>query len=101
MAGQTVTLTVTVTGSNPAAPPTGVVTFQEGLNVVLGSIPLTNGVAILDTRFSTTGIHGVTATYAGDSNNGGTSMTTWFNITAAATTTQLASSINPAVRARP
>ncbi|HET7832321.1 MAG TPA: Ig-like domain repeat protein [Gallionella sp.] len=95
MAGQTVTLTMTVTGTNPAAPPAGTVVFKEGLNVVLASVPLNNGIATLDTRFNTTGLHAVTASYGGDTNNGGTSKTTWFTITAAATTIHLTASANP------
>lgn len=63
-----VTYTAAVTGSNP----TGVVTFSEG-TTTLGSATLANvgGTmkATLTTNFNSTGIHSVSAAYAGDAQN--------------------------------
>jgi hypothetical protein len=63
MAGQSLTLTATVTGASP----TGTVQFFNN-GVALGSpVTLVNGIAVL----TTTGLDAITATYSGDSNNAG------------------------------
>jgi RHS repeat-associated protein len=62
--GQPVTLTATVAGTNP----TGSVTFTEN-GTVVGTSPVSAGVATIVATFGTVGIHGVTAAYSGDTNN--------------------------------
>jgi len=64
-AGQSVTLTATVTAT-PGVP-TGTVTFRAG-NTVLGTASLTNGVATLNYTFNTSGTYQLKASYAGNSN---------------------------------
>jgi hypothetical protein len=63
-AGQPVTFTATVTGASP----TGTVTFAD-VNEVLGTAPLVDGVATLTATGLSRGAHQITASYAGDSNN--------------------------------
>jgi len=93
--GATVTFTATVTtlGTNP---PTGTVNFNDG-NTQIGSGTLsTVGTAQVATFSTTTlaiGTHSITAIYAGDSNNAGsTSAPVSQVITAITTTTTLTSS---------
>lgn len=62
--GKTVKLTAKVTPRTA----TGTVTFYDGTNV-LGSAPLANGTATLSVSTFTTGAHSLTAVYAGDANN--------------------------------
>ncbi|MGA8763440.1 MAG: Ig-like domain-containing protein [Candidatus Sulfotelmatobacter sp.] len=64
-AGQSVTLTATVTAT-PGVP-TGTVTFKSGSRL-LGRATLTNGVATLNTVFSKPGSLSLTASYAGTAN---------------------------------
>jgi RHS repeat-associated protein len=65
VAGQTVTFTATVTGSNPG----GVVTFKEGATV-LGTATLgTGGTASLSTTRLVAGSRSITAQYGGDPNH--------------------------------
>ncbi len=61
--GGTVTLTARVNGSNA----TGTVTFSEA-GRSLGSSSLSNGVASIQTTFTSPGTHSVTASYGGDAN---------------------------------
>ncbi len=89
----TFTATVTYTGSNP---PTGTVTFNDGtMQIGTGTL---NGsqVATLATKTLAVGTHSITAVYAGDTNNAGsTSAPVSQVITAITTTTTLAASPNP------
>jgi len=62
--GKTVKLTAKVTPKTA----TGTVTFYDGADV-LGSAPLTNGIAILSVSTFSTGTHSLTAAYAGDANS--------------------------------
>jgi len=64
VAGQSVTLTATVTPGNP----TGTVSFFDGANP-LGSGALSNGVATLATSSLTAANHSLSASYGGDANN--------------------------------
>ncbi len=64
VAGQSVTLTATVSPGNP----TGTVSFFDGGNL-LGANPLSNAVATLSTSTLSAGAHSLTATYSGDTNN--------------------------------
>jgi YD repeat-containing protein len=89
--GQNVTLTAAVSGSSP----TGMVTFAvDGTNA--GSSPINaSGVATFATSTMTGGTHSLAATYAGDTNNAGSSGTASHAVNLASTTTALASSLNP------
>ncbi|NYF88946.1 FG-GAP-like repeat-containing protein [Tunturiibacter empetritectus] len=58
---QQLTLTASVSGLNP----TGTVTFASA-TAILGTAPVTNGVAVLPFTFTAAGIYTVTASYAGD-----------------------------------
>jgi hypothetical protein len=60
-AGQKVTLTALVTSTSPIIPQ-GSAIFRDGATVI-GTAPLTNGVATLDWSFGTTGTHMVTVQY--------------------------------------
>jgi hypothetical protein len=64
--GAAITLTASVFGTNP----TGSVSFAANGNA-LGTEALVNGTATLATSFANAGSYTVTATYAGDSNNTG------------------------------
>jgi len=63
-AGQSVTLTATVTPGNP----TGTVSFYDGANL-LGSSAVAAAAAVFSTATLTAGSHSLTATYSGDTNN--------------------------------
>ena len=69
-AGQSVTLTATVS-AGPLTP-TGNVLFKNG-GTTLGKAALSNGVATINTVFSTTGTFSLTATYQGNGNYQGSS----------------------------
>ncbi len=90
--GQSVTLTATVTGTNP----TGTVTFMDGA-ATLGTGTVTAGVATHAAIFTTAGSHSLKAVYGGNTNNlTSTSAALVQTVSARATTTALASSLNPA-----
>ncbi len=63
-AGQTVSLTASVTGFQPG----GSVTFLDG-NTSLGTVPLSNATATLNLSNLASGSHTLSASYAGDSRN--------------------------------
>ena len=89
--GQNVTLTATVAGQSP----TGTVTFKDGASV-LGTGTIAAGVATLATAALSTGPHNLTAVYAGDGNNAGsTSNALAQTVNVAASTTTLTASANP------
>ena len=98
--GQPVTFTATVTGQYSGTP-TGTVTFMDGATT-LGSGTLNgSGIATYTTSSLALGQHSMTATYAGDANdNGSTSPVLTQTVqqpTLAATRTTLASSANPSM----
>ena len=68
--GQREVLTATVTTNPPGAttPTGGTVTFMDG-STVLGSAPLSNGIATFSTTALGAGTHALTATYSGDGVN--------------------------------
>jgi hypothetical protein len=68
--GQSEVLTATVTTNPPGAttPTGGAVTFMDG-STVLGSAPLSNGIATFSTTTLRVGTHALTATYSGDGVN--------------------------------
>jgi hypothetical protein len=67
--GQSVTFTATITSTSggTTATPTGTVTFSDG-STLLGSTPLTGGVATYSTSSLASGNHSITAQYGGDAN---------------------------------
>jgi hypothetical protein len=65
--GQSVTLTATVSAAAATPSLTGRVSFLDG-TTLLGSSPVSGGVATLITTFTTAGSHSLTATYSGDAN---------------------------------
>src|SRR6185295_20098213 len=90
--GQSVTLTATVTGASPS----GTVTFKDGAST-LGSAPLSGGIASLSTSALSVASHSLTAVYAGDINNAGsTSGALVQSVNGAATTLSLTVTPNPA-----
>ena len=93
-AGVALTATLTSTGGTP----TGSVTFLDGANT-LGTAPINaSGVAVLSApgHFFTVGVHTLTAVYAGDPNNtGSTSAPLPQVVNIASSTTSVASSLNP------
>jgi hypothetical protein len=96
--GQAATLTATVSAAAPGAgTPTGTVTFRAG-TTVLGTAPLSNGVAILVTPKLAVGADSITATYSGDTDFTGISSTPRLvNVQQAASRTRLnASTTHPA-----
>ncbi len=97
-AGQSVTMTATVTGASP----TGTVTFKNG-TTTLGTATLSGGVATRAQTFSTAGTASLTAVYGGDTaNNTSTSAVVSQTINAkASTTTSLAASPNPTYANQP
>jgi hypothetical protein len=96
--GQTVTFTATVTVTGGAGTPTGTVTFLDGA-ATLGSSTLNGGgVATMTTNTLATGIHSITANYAGTGNfNTSGSAVITQTVNQAATTTTLTTSLNPAI----
>jgi hypothetical protein len=96
--GATVTFTATVSAVAPAAgTATGTVTFIDGA-MTLGSAALSGGQATFSTSTLTIGNHSITAAYGGDTNfTGSTSAVFTQTISSGASTTTLASSVNPTV----
>ncbi len=70
--GQPVTFTATV--SSLYSTPTGTVTFEDG-NTVLGTVALSNGVAVFSTSTLPAGSNNITAVYSGDAYDAGSSGT--------------------------
>jgi hypothetical protein len=85
--GSSVTLSATITPAGGSPSEGGKVTFTDGATV-LGSGTVTNGAASLIVSSLATGTHTITATYAGDTNYGGSTST---SITV--TITQVAASV--------
>jgi len=96
-AGAPVAVTATILVTNGAATPTGTVTFASGATA-LGSAPVgAGGKATINPVF-TPGPYTIVATYAGDTNDGGSVSAGYpLTIQIAATTTTLTSSSNPSV----
>jgi uncharacterized repeat protein (TIGR03803 family) len=98
--GQPVTFTATVTSSGGTPPNGETVTFYTGINV-LGTAPMTGGIASLTTSGMGSGIHAISAAYLGDGNFiGSTSPALGQAVDTSAqsaTTTALTSSLNPSI----
>ncbi len=97
--GQSVTFTATVTSpATGAGTPTGNVSFFDGATP-LGTVALNgSGQATLSTSALTLGAHTITVQYAGDANFlASTSLGLTQNISQAATSTTVASGLNPSV----
>ena len=98
--GQAVTFTATVS-SSAGAPPNGeTITFKNG-SAVLGTAPLSAGMASLTTSSLPAGIYTITASYAGDANFAASTSAGLRQVvnstTKSATATTLASSLNPSI----
>ncbi|MFB6437043.1 Ig-like domain repeat protein [Streptomyces sp. NPDC056411] len=98
--GQPVTVTATVAAAAPGAgTPTGTVTFDFGDGCAPVAAPLTDGTATAPHTWTTTAgsPYTLTATYCGDAGFASSTGTDAQTVTAAATTTVLASSPDPSV----
>ena len=98
--GQAVTFTATVS-STAGTPPNGeTVTFKNG-SALLGTAPLSGGVAFLTTSSLPAGIYTITATYSGDATFAPSTSPGLRQVvnstTKSATSTTLISSLNPSV----
>ena len=95
VAGKSDTLTVTITSNGGI--PTGTVKFMDG-TTLLGTAVLNGlGVAIYTVPAFTTGSHPITAVYAGDSNNLGTTPALNLTVNQATTAVALATSGSPSI----
>ena len=99
-AGQSVTFTATVTSSNRTPPSGETITFYSG-SAILGTAALSSGTAALTTSALPAGIFNITASYPGDSTFAASTSTVVRQVvnstTKSATSTILASSLNPSV----
>jgi hypothetical protein len=94
VSGQTVAYTATITG--PDLPPTGTVTFDRDGDVVCNAVPVTSGTATCAMAYAAPSDPTLHAHYSGDDNYAPSSATVAQHVDAAATTTNLTSSVNPA-----
>jgi len=92
---QSVTFTATVASEFGGAA-TGPVVFSSG-SQTLGTASLSGNIASLTTSFSTSGTYSISAKYNGDGNNSGSTSSALSEVVKTATTTMLASSLNPSV----
>ena len=93
--GQSVVFTATVAPVSEPGTPTGSVTFKDG-SLVLGSSPLSGGIATFSTSTLAVGPHSITGVYGGDTTfSGSTSSALAQTVNQAGTTTALVSSLNP------
>ncbi|HTD22985.1 MAG TPA: Ig-like domain repeat protein [Terriglobales bacterium] len=96
--GQPVTLQAVIAGPpTPIGFPTGTVDFRDGNTTIASGVPLDiYGNATYTTAFASSGIHSITVAYSGDLNYlPAVSQPFNQNVTAAATSTSVSSSINP------
>src|SRR5580704_11883182 len=94
--GQSVTFTATVTGSGGT--PIGSVTFTDGSTVLASNVTVTSGVATFSTSSLATGSHSIVASFTGSTgwqNSASGTLTEQINQTSFATSTTVASSLNP------
>ena len=98
--GQSVTFTATVAAVSPGSgTPTGTVTFKDGATTLCNTVALSGGAATCSTSSLAVGSHTtVTAVYSNDANFSASTSTNFTQtVNKAATTTSLASSLNPSV----
>jgi Big-like domain-containing protein/ASPM-SPD-2-Hydin domain-containing protein len=91
--GQSVTFTATVKPATSGTP-TGTVTFKDGATT-LGTGTLSGGKATFTTSSLTKGSHAITASYGGDANFTASTSLTLIQTVKTATSTAVASSVNP------
>jgi len=92
--GQSVTLTATI--SHGTTIPTGTVTFKAGTTVLATVAVSSSGTGTYTSSAFTVATHPITAVYSGDSNYVGSTSAAFSQVVEkAATTTSLASSLNP------
>ncbi|MGP0017794.1 MAG: Ig-like domain repeat protein [Candidatus Sulfotelmatobacter sp.] len=100
LVGQAVTFTATVTSTSGTPPNGETITFNNG-SAVLGTAPLGGGVASLTTSSLPAGIYTLTASYGGDANFAASTSPGLRQVvnstTKYATSTTLASSLNPSI----
>ncbi|MDR3636948.1 MAG: Ig-like domain repeat protein [Isosphaeraceae bacterium] len=96
--GQAVTFTATVSAVAPGGgAPSGTVTFKDG-STVLGTAPLTGGIAHYTAAGLALGTHSITAVYGGDANDVTSMSSPWTQtVNKDATVTAVTSSANPSV----
>jgi hypothetical protein len=98
--GQSVTFIATVTSTGGTPPNGETVTFYNGLSV-LGTAPLTGGIASLTKSSLQSGIRTISAAYLGDANFTGSTSPALQQVvdtgTQSPTTTALTSSLNPSI----
>ena len=101
-AGASVMLTATITANPPGGGmPTGSVTFFNGTTPLGNPVPLANGIATLTSMALMPGANSITAQYAGDTNYNGSTSGAFTQNVLPATTTVVASSLNPSVIGQP
>ena len=103
--GESVIYTSVVTPVLPATgTPTGSVAFLDGVSTILGcgAQPVVAGTASCNVTYAVAGSHGITAIYTGDPNfTPSTSPVFTQTVNPGATSTSLASSVNPSVTGQP
>ncbi len=95
VAGKNDTLTVTITSNGGI--PTGTVKFMDGSTLLGTAVLNAQGVAIYTVPAFTTGSHSITAVYAGDTNNLGTTPALNLAVNQATTAVALTSSGSPSI----
>ena len=99
--GQSVSFTAIVSASAPGSgTPTGSVTFTNG-TTTLGTVALSGGIASYSTAKIATGLDTITATYNGSSSFVASSGNLTQTVNHDATTTSVASSLNPSTYGQP
>jgi large repetitive protein len=105
VSGESVSYTGTVSAVAPASgTPTGTANFLDGASDITGcdAQPLVGGVASCNVVYAGAGSHSITVIYSGDPNFiGSTSSVVAQTVSPAATSTSLASSVNPSVTGQP
>jgi len=100
IAGQSITLTATVTGNG--ATPTGTVTFKDGATTLGTGSLNASGVATFSLSTLAIGSHTITAVYGGDTNDStSTSSPSALTVSQATTSTTVVASNNPATAGLP
>lgn len=90
MYGENVTFTATVAGQSP----TGPVTFSDSTTAICTAVALSGSSASCTTSILSVGMHSITATFGGDTQNIGSTSNVLMQQVLAATTTTLTSSKN-------